>query len=155
MFLKNEIHTPDYYAGKILIQSVNLSKKTKAFLKGKVTTLRDFSKLSDDEIDQISCEHVRRQLEEFKKLLIHWKEKQKSIKGLSYSRNIQRPQIPPRSGEKEILIALLLAEPLFGNRRKVTAAKRLHLPALYTEVGTPEARKGSGSFPLQRFSIAS
>lgn len=50
-----------------------------------------------------------------------------------FSENIARPIKLPTGENRRVLIALLLFEPFFGNRRGITKAKHLHLPSFYSE----------------------
>lgn len=155
MFFPNIAYCPAEFAGKILISTVNLSPKTKAFLKGKAKTVLDFYK-NGKRITLSAPTNMQAELTNFHSRVDDWMNI--VIKGLHFSKNIPPPKQKVRGEERIILIALLLAEPMFGNRRRITQARHIHLPRLYEEQPSPEvkSRHHFCSFrTLQKLKIAS
>lgn len=157
MFPKNLIYSPETFAGRILIDPVNLSKKTKDFLKGKsIYTILSFINFGLSAADDAPNMNIKREIEDFHVCVLLWLAR--TQKGIRFSKNIPPPKkyVYIRAKEKVTLIAILLGEPLFGTRRNIALAKRLHLPRLYAT--EPEHRKKQYPFPLKtiwRHQIAS
>jgi hypothetical protein len=131
MFFKKS-YSPWHLACKVQIQTIPLSKQTKAFLKEKaIKTLFDFLYIEPGHIQIIPDDKVRIEVQNFHERLLTFVEKEEVV--LQFSKSIQKPQIRPRFDEKIILEALLTFESFFGSRRNITAVKRAHLPRLYEE----------------------
>ena len=154
MLFQNLPHTPADFAELVLIDAVNLSPKTKAFLKGKaITTVKKFSTIDCALLaSSTPCSHIRKQICDFFEIVERWMKK--VVKQIHFSRHFPRPLKKIKGSERPILTALLLAEPLIGNRRNAAIARHIHLPRLYDEGTYYEKKTHNFSRPLRKFTCA-
>ena len=134
MIINNLSSNPEYFTGRILIEAVNLSRKTKDFLKEKsIQTLLQFYKMDSALIESAPNKNIQREIYDFQHNVRRLMKK--DIKKVKYSHSIPPPYIFPSREEKAKLIALLVVEPLLGNRRNISIAKDLHVGRLYESNG--------------------
>ncbi len=153
MMFQNLAYSLRDFADRIMISTVNLTSKTKAFLKEKaIENLDHLAKMDGKEIEHAPHPQIRRELSDFHARLSQMMKTE--VKGLHFSKNIPPPFRKFTGKEHGILIALLLAEPLFGNRRKTIQARNTHLERVYGQEIIYEKRLAFSTFkPLKKYKI--